>query len=141
MSCSVITPSWSDGDGGGDVHKKLAKLLGDGKTPGDMLCFASAGNTAERHWVGEYAQARDGNHDWRGGVTSNRIRPWGSDRVSVELYAPPGKARYEVSVFDADTGAVIGKTTSLAAGERSTAVVWLDPRKLPQLCRSRSARC
>jgi subtilisin family serine protease len=102
-------------------------LLGDGKTPGDMLCFASAGNTAERHWVGDYLQAKDAHHDWRDGVSSNRVRPWGSDRVSIELYAPPGSARFEVSVSDAATGAVIGKTASLTAGERSTAVVRFDP--------------
>jgi subtilisin family serine protease len=126
-TCSVIMPSWSDGDGSGEVHQKLASLLGDGKAVDDMLCFASAGNTAERHWVGESRQGADGFHDWRGGSTSNRVSPWGSDRVSVELYAPAGSARFELSVCDASTGAVIGKAASLTAGDRSTAVVRFEP--------------
>ena len=126
-TCSVIMPCWSDGDGGGEVHRKLAGLLGEGKAADDMLCFASAGNTAQRHWVGEFHQGADGLHDWRDGVTTNRVSPWGSDRVSVELYAPAGSARFELSVCDANTGAVIGKASSLAAGDRSTAVVRFEP--------------
>ena len=126
-TCSVIMPCWSDGDGGGDVHRKLAGLLGDGKAVDDMVCFASAGNTAERHWVGDFRQGADGLHDWRGGTTSNRVSPWGTDRVSVELYAPAGSARFELSVCDASTGAVIGKAASLAGGDRSTAVVRFEP--------------
>src|SRR5438270_119609 len=33
VSCSVITPSWSDGEGGGEVHRDLARLLGSGDGP------------------------------------------------------------------------------------------------------------
>ena len=126
-TCSVIMPCWSDGNGGGEVHRKLAGLLGDGKTVEDMLCFASAGNIAERHWVGDFRQGADGLHDWRGGATSNRVSPWGSERVSVELYAPAGSARFELSVCDANTGAVIGKAASQTAGDRSTAVIRFEP--------------
>src|SRR6202008_4990249 len=52
ITCSVITPSWSDGEGGGVVHQALAGLLGTGKSASDLVCFASAGNTIERHWSG-----------------------------------------------------------------------------------------
>lgn len=127
VTCSVIMPSWSDGEGGGEVHHQLARLLGEGQASGDMLCFASAGNIAERHWAGDFRQTSEGWHDWRGGSTTNRVRPWGSDRVSVELYAPPGSARFEMTVCDATTGAVIGKTSSSASGERTTAVVRFQP--------------
>jgi subtilisin family serine protease len=130
ISCSVIMPSWSDGNGGGAVHQTLAKLLGDGRTSGDMLCFASAGNTAERHWVGDFRKAKDGFHEWHTGTTSNLVRPWGKDQVSLELYAPAGSARFEVSVHDADSGAVIGKAASSSEGERTTAVVRFNPDSL-----------
>src|SRR5205823_2698255 len=30
LSCSVIMPSWSDGEGGGAVHERLAGVLGSG---------------------------------------------------------------------------------------------------------------
>lgn len=127
VTCSVIMPSWSDGEGGGEVHRRLARLMGEGQSTGDMLCFASAGNIAERHWVGAFHAAPDGMHDWRGGVTGNRVRPWGSDRVSVELYAPAGSARFELSLHDTNTGAILGKATSLTKGDRSTAVVRFEP--------------
>src|ERR1051325_9338401 len=47
LSCSLIMPSWSDGEGGGEVHKALAEIMGE-----RMLFFASAGNAAQRHWCG-----------------------------------------------------------------------------------------
>src|SRR5262249_21178628 len=38
LSCSLIMPSWSDGEGGGTVHAALARLLGgDGETGGVPL--------------------------------------------------------------------------------------------------------
>src|SRR5207253_1270382 len=52
VSCSVISPGWSDGEGGGPIHESLEKLIGDGQHAGDILCAASAGNTARRHWYG-----------------------------------------------------------------------------------------
>src|SRR5262249_54023002 len=50
VSCSLIMPSWSDGEGGGAFNAALAELLGRGDSMSDLLCFASAGNTAQRHW-------------------------------------------------------------------------------------------
>src|SRR5262249_51021298 len=57
ISISVITPSWSDGEGGGTMHHDLAELLGPGSRPADLLCFASAGNTTDRHWAGSFKDA------------------------------------------------------------------------------------
>ncbi|HZZ80915.1 MAG TPA: hypothetical protein VFE62_20605, partial [Gemmataceae bacterium] len=37
LSCSLIMPSWSDGEGGGEVHRELDRILGDGTHPQDML--------------------------------------------------------------------------------------------------------
>src|SRR5262249_23234634 len=42
ISCSVIMPNYSDGEGGGRVHESLARILGRGTEPGDVLLFASA---------------------------------------------------------------------------------------------------
>src|SRR5436309_3852961 len=39
ISCSVIMPSWSDGEGGGPVHEALARTLGSGAGAGDVLFF------------------------------------------------------------------------------------------------------
>src|SRR5437868_4968020 len=49
MTCSVIMPSWSDGEGRGSVHSALTQILG-----ADVLFCASAGNTAKRHWSGAF---------------------------------------------------------------------------------------
>ncbi|HJZ57805.1 MAG TPA: S8 family serine peptidase, partial [Gemmataceae bacterium] len=53
VSVSVVAPSWSDGQGGGAVHHDLSELLGRGDRANDLVCFASAGNTTDRHWCGE----------------------------------------------------------------------------------------
>jgi subtilisin family serine protease len=134
ISCSVIMPSWSDGNGGGAVHRMLTQLLGDGSTAGDMLCFASAGNTAERHWVGDFHRSADEFHVWKTDSTRNRVRPWGSDQVSLELYAPVGSACFEISVCDDSTGLVLGKACSSTQGERSTAIVRFSPESSRNYC-------
>jgi hypothetical protein len=103
LSCSVIMPLWSDGEGGGAVHRELSALLDRGGRAGDALLFASAGNTAQRHWAGEAAPDSKGWHQWRPGVTENTLRPWGDEPVSVELCAAPGAA-YELVVSDATAG-------------------------------------
>ena len=33
LSCSLIMPNWSDGEGGGQVHEALARLTGEGQEP------------------------------------------------------------------------------------------------------------
>jgi hypothetical protein len=102
VSCSVITPSWSDGEGGGTMHQELAKILGPGTEASDLLCFASAGNTIDRHWSGEFHDNGQGFHEWKPGTIDNPLRPWNEDQVFVELYWHPG-ADYDLVVQDVET--------------------------------------
>jgi subtilisin family serine protease len=109
MSCSLIMPSWSDGEGGGPVNEALAEIIGAGTSPGDLLCFASAGNTAQRHWQGLFHDAGARFHEWSPGRIDNGLTPWGNDEVSVEMCWQPS-ANYLVLVRDASTGQVVGKS-------------------------------
>src|SRR5262245_28581445 len=68
LTCSVIMPSWSDGEGGGAVHAALDPLIGD-----DLLFFASAGNIAQRHWTGALRPDARGWHQWAGPATGNTL--------------------------------------------------------------------
>lgn len=106
ISCSVIMPSLSDGDGGGRVHAELARVLGPGSGRGDVLLFASSGNTAERHWMGDFHANADGFHEWAAGVVDNPVVPWGKERVSIELSCK-ADYRYELVVYDRDRGTVV----------------------------------
>lgn len=108
ISCSLIMPGWSDGEGGGEVHRGLQQVLGDGRSAGDVLCFASAGNVAERHWCGDFAPNDQGWHRWKDDVTQNVLKPWGDTRVAVEFY---GRVRstYEIHVIHERTGKLAGK--------------------------------
>jgi len=135
ISCSVIMPSHSDGEGGGPVHRELARILGGGDRRGDVLLFASAGNTAERHWAGRFHGNADGFHEWRTGVVDNVVRPWGKERVAVELCCKAG-ANYDVIVCDADTGAEVTHSAApVEAGSGSRAA-----RFLPKAGRSYRVR-
>jgi Subtilase family len=126
ISCSIVTPHWSDGEGRGAVHEALARILGPGGAPGDMLCFASAGNTTERHWGGPFHDAGDGFHEWQPGVRDNGISPWGDEQVSVGLYWQPG-ADYDLYVYDADSGKKVGQAHDHHRGDRSSAVIYFKP--------------
>ncbi len=147
VSCSVITPSWSDGEGGGPVHAELARILGgrrmeDGEwrmedggwrqsrefyslfsildprsslvatadRGNECLMFASAGNTAQRHWSGRFRDAGDGFHEWQPGQKDNELSPWGEDRVSVEL-SSLSDASYDLFVYDRTAGKEAGHCT------------------------------
>ena len=128
VSCSLIMPSWSDGEGGGEVHRGLQPLLGDGRSMRDMLCFASAGNTAQRHWCGMFTPNDDGWQQWRDDTAGNTLIPWGHERVAVEFYGPTRTA-FEVQVVHRATGELIGRSmlhvdSTNAAGR---AVVRFDP--------------
>jgi subtilisin family serine protease len=128
ISISVITPSWSDGQGGGTVHRALSDLLGPGNQPADVLCFASAGNTTDRHWGGRFKD--DGNdwHCWQDKRIDNGLRPWGDDDVYVELYGRAG-GTYELSVLDADGGREVGKSvTNPRQTDRLSAAVRFPPK-------------
>jgi hypothetical protein len=104
LTCSLIMPSWSDGEGGGEVHQGLREILGD-----RMLCFASAGNTAQRHWCGHYAPDDAGWHQWRDEVTDNPLRPLGNERVAVEFYGPT-HSPFEVVIANQTTNEIVGRT-------------------------------
>ncbi len=127
ISTSVVSPSWSDGEGGGLIHQELARLFGTGTHLGDLLAFSCAGNTVERHWGGPFQNGGDGFHEWKPGVKDNGISPWGNERVSVELYSLPG-SDYELTVYDAVTNKEIGRAKTIHnPGDRSSAVVRFDP--------------
>jgi hypothetical protein len=132
LTCSIIMPTWSDYEGHGPVHATLSRLLGSGDRPGDGLFFASAGNTAQRHWSGSFRDA-GGWHAWAstpaGPVCDNPVRPWGSTRVSVELCARPGD--FEVSVCDVTTGHEVGRgpAPGRAGDELPNVVVSFQPEE------------
>jgi subtilisin family serine protease len=126
ISCSIIMPTWSDGSGGGPIPADLGKTLGQGGHAGDMLCFASAGNTAMRHWTGPFRAGGNGWHQWARGCWENEISPYGEDRVSVELYGPGGLA-LEMVVRDLTTGKELGKSHTVSTTATSAAVVRFNP--------------
>jgi subtilisin family serine protease len=109
ISCSIIMPSWSDGEGGGPVNQKLGAILGKGAAPDDVLFIACAGNTADRHWSGTFHAGDNGLHEWTAHVTSNRLIPWGTDPVSVELYGHL-TAEYDLHVQEASSGTEVGES-------------------------------
>jgi len=107
ISCSIVVPGWSDGYGGGDVHRQLTSAL-DG-----MLLFASAGNLAQRHWNGEYHGNAVNQHQWTSGRAENGLFPWGDQPVSVEITSAAAAA-YRLSVLDS-AGRSVGRARPLAA--------------------------
>jgi subtilisin family serine protease len=131
ISCSIIMPTWSDSEGGGSVHAELSRLLGNGRHPGDVLFFACAGNTADRHWSGRFTNAGRGYHSWGEGI-DNLIQPWGEDRVSVEMCCDSA-ADLELIVNDTATGREVqhcrlAPTAMIdRRAEHYTAVVRFDP--------------
>jgi subtilisin family serine protease len=126
LSCSLIMPSWSDGEGNGPVHKELSRLLGNGDDAGDLLFFASAGNTAQRHWGGVYHAAADGLHEWAPGRTWNTLTPWSDERISVEL-CWSGETDYEVVVREASSETEVSRSTTCHAGDDGCAVARFTP--------------
>ncbi len=130
ISCSVIMPTWSDYEGHGRIHEELTHLLGTGDRPGDALFFAAAGNTAQRHWSGDFHDGGDGYHVWKhvNGITQthNAIKPWSCERVSVELCCPL-RAGYEVIVSDATTQRQLGRMRSKETDGGGNAVVAFVP--------------
>jgi subtilisin family serine protease len=125
ITTSVISPSWGDGEGGGPVHAALRAILGDGKQAGDVLCFACAGNTAQRTWSGTFTDAGAGRHAWAAGVTDNALSPWGDERVSVEMVWH-GPTTYELQVVDG--GEVIGTARGRGGDKPGSAVVRFEPK-------------
>jgi subtilisin family serine protease len=129
LSCSVIMPCWSDGEGGGPVHAALARAMGRGDQPSDLLGLACAGNIAQRHWAGPFRGDTFGYHEWRPGYRDNALMPWGDEeRVSVEVCWPAG-ARYTLYVLDAATGAEIGQAPPQPQPGGHCAVVRFQPKR------------
>jgi subtilisin family serine protease len=129
VTCSLIMPNWSDGEGGGQVHDALAHVIGSGQSPDDMLFFASAGNTALRHWTGAFHADAQGFHQWGPGRTTNIVRPWGAERVAIEVYGPT-KTCCELQVTEEGTGRLVGKMAIQAdvVLNWGQAVVRFDPQ-------------
>jgi len=129
LTCSVIMPSWSDGEGGGPVHAALTNAVGRGTQPGDLVCCACAGNTAQRHWSGPPRIDADGWHQWRTGQRDNGITPWSNEeRVSVEMCWVAG-ANYRLIVVDSASGAEIGRAEGQATSGSQCAVVRFAPQR------------
>ena len=130
ISCSLIMPSWSDGEGGGMVNEQIAKIVGRGTHKGDALFFASAGNVAQRHWSGTFCPDDQGCHCWDKQDTANNLRPWGEDRVAVELYGP-AVADYELFVQEVNTNRCVADAVTLPIGNVSDRSCCLSVRFLP----------
>jgi hypothetical protein len=127
VSCSVIMPSWSDGEGGGKVHEALGGILGSGTKRGDVLCFASAGNIAQRHWSGPFQKGVSGFHEWTRGRSDNPLTPWGKERVSVELCCESGTP-YDLSVYDETAATEVSHARVGGDDNPRSAVARFDPR-------------
>jgi subtilisin family serine protease len=128
MTCSIIMPSWSDGEGRGKVDDSLAEILGTGSSPRDPLFAACAGNTAQRHWQGRFVAAADGCHEWARGCTQNLLYPWSREKVSVDLYSH-SSATYEVLIENAGSGRRVGLATFGREPNHSWTVVRFEPEE------------
>jgi subtilisin family serine protease len=127
VSCSVVIPAWSDGEGGGTVHQALNRIFGAGKASGDVLAIASAGNLAQRHWGGHYSDDGHGRHIWCENTTNNLLKPWGTERVSVELLAGR-RTNCRVEVLDSATGQEVGAVQTHNGSDRFTQTVRFMPQ-------------
>jgi subtilisin family serine protease len=127
ICCAIIMPTWSDGEGGGSMHRHLRAALGTGNRSADGLMFVSAGNTAQRHWSGPCRPSKDGWHQWVNTRKENGIRPYGTDRVSVEMTGP-GRSGYELVVVDTTVRQEVGRSRSTALDGYSSAAVRFLPR-------------
>jgi hypothetical protein len=127
ISCSLIMPSWSDGEGHGSIHAGLKKLLGDGSKSDDVLFFASSGNTAQRHWSGSICPNEGGFHEWQPHDIDNEILPWGVEPISVEM-CWADKADYKLTVIDALREDEVAVSESSIKGPRGSAVVRFNPQ-------------
>jgi hypothetical protein len=123
----VIMPCWSDGEGGGEIHQTLSRHLGAGNARGDLLCFASVGNTARRHWSGPFHANGKGYHEWTTGASDNPLTPWGEEEVSVELCCPLG-ATYEITIYDSAKETAVARSVASEGKGRGGAVVHFLPQ-------------
>ncbi len=108
ISCSIVMPGWSDGLGGGEVHRELAKQIKG------ALFVASAGNLARRHWSGMFHGNGHGHHLWKEGQIENAVIPWGGQPVSVELVSRDAST-YRLHVIIDDDGRSVAISQALTA--------------------------
>jgi subtilisin family serine protease len=127
ISCSVIMPCWSDGEGGGVIHQELCKVIGDGSKPGDLLAVACAGNVAQRHWHGPFCGTPGSLHQWPNGSTENHIVAYGEELVSVEL-SRPDAAGYALQVLTESGKEVARAVASTSDAGRSMAIRFVAQR-------------
>lgn len=123
ITCSVVIPSWGDGEGGGSIQAELSRLLSDD----GPLFFASAGNVADRHWSGDFHPGPCNFHEWRPGKLDNKLSPWGADIVSVELTSPL-HTEYRAIILD-DEGNDVGVIHPVAVAGYRAASVRFIPEK------------
>jgi len=128
ITCSVVSPSWSDGEGNGPIHRRLSAILGDGSNPADPLFFSCAGNMAERHWAGTFAPGAGGYHQWADKVVLNSVSPWGDDRVSLDVCWSDPDARYRVEVVNPTTGEPVAGCTYKETADPYSAVARFTPK-------------
>ncbi len=124
LTCSLNMPNWSDGAGGGPVHRELRQLLGDGTRPGDMLLVASVGNFAQRHWRGSADPDAQGQHQWSPGVVGNPIEPWGREPVTIEVY---GDSSADMDLIVQDGAHILARTRIHRGPKWCQAVVSFTP--------------
>ncbi len=125
VSCSVLIPAFSDGEGKGQVHRELAQIFGDGEKAGGMLAFASAGNLATRHWGGRFHDNGRGWHSWHAETVDNRLAPWGNGRVFVEVVGG-AHVRCHLEITDHTSGSSVGVKRTHPGDDRfSQAVAFL----------------
>src|SRR5262249_15158838 len=93
---------------------------------GDLLCFASAGNTAQRHWSGVFHDGGQGFHEWRSGKEANELSPWGGASTSVELCWQT-KADYDLIVYDETAKTQAAQSVARNGIDRCSAVARFIP--------------
>ena len=116
VSCSVINPNWSDGNGGGPNHAALREILGSGKGEHDVSLFAAAGNLAQRHWAGPLRPNEAGlSRVVDGPAFQHAWLPYGDEPIAVEVYGPPAKCLIEVR--DHDSGTLLDVAETRTGGD------------------------
>lgn len=121
ISCSVVMPGWSDGRGGGEVHRRLKEILGDVDDPRTPLFFAAVGNFAERHLSPSFRDDGTGFHRWPTSSNELRLTPWGSGPICVEL-THSQRVDYRLEVLDGAGRKIGSRFGAVAEGMRGHSV-------------------
>jgi hypothetical protein len=127
INCSITSAAWGDGQGGGPLHARLERLLGNGNAVNDPLFFCSAGNMALGHWVGLCAPGHSGLHEWKPGVIDNQLIPYGQMPIKIAILHKPGNV-YEILVTEGGDREVIARRVS-ESGNLASAGLSFTPRR------------